>query len=90
MNESPSFATLCDALGYVPKGRPLRSHEAAALTGLAVSTLLDMRIDGTGPAFFKPTGSKLVFYSERDLLTWMYGRGPRTSTSRSAAELARA
>ena len=56
----------------------LTEKEAAAVTRLAVGTLQNKRVAGTGPAFHKFGGR--VLYSRRDIEAWASGRR-RTSTS---------
>lgn len=56
----------------------LREKEAAEILRLAVGTLQNKRVTGTGPAFFKIGGR--VLYSRQDLEAWVR-IGRRTSTS---------
>lgn len=41
--------------------------------GMTVASLKDMRSDGRGPAFHKPTGErgKITLYLEADVLRWI-------------------
>lgn len=74
------FAHNCATLGYVPKGRPLGVKEAAEVLGKHPVTLDQWRLTGIGPRYFKPEGTRQVYYAEPDLLAWL-ASGERRSTS---------
>lgn len=60
--------------------RYLSPKEAAALIpGMTVALLGQLRFQGKGPKFLKPTPRKVV-YRERDLLEWLEA-SERTSTA---------
>lgn len=69
---------LAAVFNYELKRRPLDPVEVAELTRKSVGTLLNLRITGKGPRFFKL--GKHVVYSEVDVLRWLCG-GAATSTS---------
>lgn len=74
-----SIEELAAVFNYELKRRPLDPVEVAELCRYrSVGTLLNHRIRGTGPRFFKL--DKHVVYSEVDVLRWLY-RGKATSTS---------
>lgn len=79
-----SFEQLCELFNYVPKGRPLDPKEAAELLGLSVDTLEGYRTRGVPLRHFSPPGSRIIRYSERDVLAWL-AVGARYSTSEQAA-----
>ena len=81
------FAHNCATFGYTPKGRPLKVREAADMLGKHPVTLDQWRLTGVGPRFFKPEGTRQVYYSEPDLLAWLAG-GERHSTSDAPASAA--
>ncbi len=60
----------------------LRTSEAAAYLGLAVSTLAKMRLRGDSPRYAK-AGPRIVVYDIRDLDAWLAAR-KRSSTSEQA------
>lgn len=78
---------MADVFGYELKRRPLRPPEVSEMTGLAVATLQDQRVDGTGIRYFKQ--GKFIYYSELDVLEWLVA-GERYSTTRNPARLAAA
>lgn len=78
-----SFEQLCELFSYTPKGRPLSSHELADLLNLHPVTIDNFRVRGGGPRYFKPAGTRRVWYSERDVLAWM-ASGMKHSTSEAA------
>lgn len=80
MQGEPSFEQLCDLFGYQPKRRPLSTHEAAEAVGVHFNTIEQYRLRGGGPRYFKPRGTRRVWYAERDVLLWLY-EGARNSTS---------
>ena len=57
-------------------------EEAAAITGLSVTTLAKWRISGKGPQFVKM--GKCVFYRDEDLQT-LIAAGVRRSTSQAVS-----
>lgn len=63
-------------------GAALDTHEAAARTGLASSTLRKLRLTGHGPRFVKL--GRAVRYRESDLDAWLEERCV-SSTSESLA-----
>ncbi|WP_417427038.1 helix-turn-helix transcriptional regulator [Hoeflea sp.] len=71
---------LCDLFGYTPKGRPISRKEFSEFSGLSVDTLEGHALRGTGPRYFKPEGTRRVWYAERDVLAWL-ASGARQSTS---------
>lgn len=75
-----SIEQLCEQFNYLPKNRPLSSAEAAEVLHFQPNTLEQHRLRGTGPRFFRPRGTRRVYYSERDVLMWL-ASGARTSTS---------
>ena len=75
-----TFEQLCELFNYTPKCRPLNNTEAAEILHFAPNTLEIKRLNGTGPRYFQPQGSRRVLYSERDVLAWI-ASGARTSTS---------
>ncbi|XBQ15178.1 MAG: hypothetical protein ABL308_09440 [Oceanicaulis sp.] len=75
-----SFEQLCELFGYTPKNRPLSTIEVAEMLGTHEVTVAQYRLRGTGPRYFSPEGTRRVWYSERDVLAWMYS-GRRHSTS---------
>ena len=81
------FAQDCATFGYTPKGRPLSVKEAAEVLGKHPVTLDQWRLAGTGPRYFKPEGTRQVYYAEPDLLAWLAG-GERHSTSDTPASAA--
>jgi hypothetical protein len=81
--ETLSFAQLCELFNYTPKCRPLSNKEAAELLHFQPNTLEIKRLNGTGPRYFQPPGTRRVLYSEKDVLAWL-ASGARTSTSQPA------
>lgn len=80
----PILEALCARFCYTPKGRPLTTKDLSELTGIAVATIHGWRQTGAGPRYFVPSGSRLVFYAERDVLEWL-AAGERSNTSQTAA-----
>lgn len=80
-----TFEQLCTLFNYLPKNRPLTTDDLVALTGLARNTWEQHRLRGTGPRYFQPSGTRRVWYSERDFLVWM-ASGARHSTSHPPGE----
>lgn len=66
-----SFEQLWELFSYSPKGRPLSSREVAALLFVHPGTVDQFRLRGDGPRYFQPTGTRRVWYAERDVLGWM-------------------
>jgi hypothetical protein len=62
-----------------PDGR-MDAKNASLYTGLAVKTLAQLRYQGKGPRFVKPTGGK-VFYYREDLDAWLNRFGKVSSTA---------
>ena len=79
-----TFDQLCELFAYTPKGRPLDSKEVADILQVHVSTLEQHRQRGGGPRFFTPTGTRRVWYAERDVLAWL-ASGAKRSTSEQVA-----
>jgi hypothetical protein len=79
-----TFEQLCELFGYTPKGRPIDSKEFAAILGVHSATPEQYRFRGDGPRYFQPPGTRRVWYSERDVLTWL-ASGAKQSTSEQAA-----
>lgn len=69
-----------------PQSTSLTPKEAAAYLRLGERTLERMRIDGTGPRFWKSTATKKgrVFYRLQDLDTWLAARGFASTTEYQA------
>jgi len=65
------FEPNCKLLGYTPKGRLLSNNEAADICGLKPNSLEIKRMNGTGPAYIQPEGSRRILYSEPLLLDWL-------------------
>lgn len=78
--EEMTFEELCEVFGYTPKNRPLSTAEVAEFRDVSKSTVEHERLRGVGPRYFSPEGTRRVWYSERDLLAWMYS-GLQRSTS---------
>ena len=83
-NDIPSFEELCELFNYTPKGRPLNTEEAAAILHCSRVTLEVKRVNGGGPRFFRPRGTRKVLYSEKDVLAFL-ASGAQYSTSESVA-----
>lgn len=81
----PTFEQLCKRLGYDPKNRPLSPKELADFIGVHRVTVDQFRVRGDGPRFFKPSGTRRVWYSEYDVLMWLVS-GEKQSTSETTAE----
>lgn len=67
-------------------GNPDRLHRrasAAAFLGVSIDTLARWAVEGRGPRYRKPPGSRLVFYAESDLLDFL--GAPIGSTTEAAA-----
>lgn len=75
-----TLSQLCELLSYSPKGRLLTSREVAELLRVHPVTVDQFRVRGDGPRYFKPRGTRRVWYSERDVLAWIVA-GARSSTS---------
>ncbi len=75
---------LCELFSYVPKGRPLTSHEVADMLQISYRSIEGWRCTGEGPRYFQPRGTRLVWYSEVEVLRWM-AAGSKQSTSETAA-----
>ncbi|MFR0717514.1 helix-turn-helix transcriptional regulator [Enterobacterales bacterium BD_CKDN230030183-1A_HGKHYDSX7] len=79
------FDQLCELFNYSPKKRPLNTDEVAEFLGVRRNTLEQHRLNGTGPRYFQPQGTRKVWYLERDMLLWLLS-GARTSTSQQPGE----
>ncbi len=82
--EDQAFAQHCALFGYEPKGRPLTNHEVADLLQISYRTIDGWRCTGEGPRYFKPRGTRRVWYAEREVLAWMVA-GSQQSTAENAA-----
>lgn len=80
----PEFEAACARFCFTPKGRPFTPKSLSDFTGIAVATINSYRQTGTGPRYFVPRGSRLVFYAERDVIEWL-AEGERSNTSQTAA-----
>jgi hypothetical protein len=78
-----SFKELYELFGYTSKNRPLSTLEVSEMLCLHAITVEQWRVTGGGPRFFKPEGTRRVWYSERDVLAWM-AAGMRHNTSEAA------
>ena len=78
-----TFEQLCELLSYTPKNRPLTSVEVADLLSVHPVTIDQWRVRGDGPRYFSPTGTRRVWYAEKDLLAWI-AAGAKRSTSEAA------
>lgn len=78
-----TFSQLCELFTYMPKNRPLHSHEVSDLLGISLRTIEGWRKTGEGPRYFNPRGTRRVWYSEVDVLRWM-ASGEKHSTSQAA------
>lgn len=61
-------------------GIALDTHQAAARTGLASSTLRKLRLTGQGPKFLKL--GRAVRYRDSDLDAWLEGRTVLSTSDR--------
>jgi len=75
-----TFEQLCELFNYTPRNRFLDTKDLSEICNLHASTFDHLRLRGGGPRYFKPAGTRRVWYSERDLLLWM-ASGARQSTS---------
>lgn len=80
----PTFEQLCELFNYEPKGRPLDTREVAGVLGVHPNTVDQYRFRGEGPRFFSPSGTRRVWYAERDVLAWL-ASGAKRSTSEQVA-----
>lgn len=80
-----TFEQLCELFNYTPKNRPLSTDEVAEFLGVRRNTLEQHRLNGTGPRYFQPKGTRKVWYLERDMLLWLIS-GARTSTSQQPGD----
>jgi predicted DNA-binding transcriptional regulator AlpA len=80
-----SFEQLCELFGYAPTGRPLDTKAVADLLGVHKSTVDHYRFRGDGPPFFKPPGTRRVWYSERQVLQWLANNEKRSTGEQVAA-----
>lgn len=78
-----TFEQLCELLSYTTKNRPLTSVEVADLLSVHPVTIDQWRVRGDGPRYFSPTGTRRVWYAEKDLLAWI-AAGAKRSTSEAA------
>jgi len=51
-------------------GEFIQPAEVAELTGLSVSALAEMRYEGKGPRFYKPTAHR-VLYKRAEVIAWL-------------------
>ena len=82
-HQEQTFEQLGELFAYTSKGRPLSSSEAAELMGLHPVTLDRWRMEGNGPRYFSPQGTRRVWYAEKDVLHWL-ASGAKRSTSEAA------
>ncbi len=82
--KEPTFEELCAQFAYVPRNRPLSTQDVAELLGVHNVTVDGWRVTGDGPRYFKPDGTRRVWYAEPDVLRWM-ASGAKRSTSENAA-----
>ncbi len=61
----------------------MQPSEVCELTGLSVGALAQLRYQGTGPTFYKPT-PRTVLYKRSEVVAWIE-QSARTSTGRTAA-----
>ena len=80
-----TFEQLCTLFSYAPKKRLLTTDDLVEQTGIARNTWEQHRLRGTGPRYFRPQGTRRVWYSERDFLVWL-ASGARHSTSHQPGE----
>lgn len=78
--QNMTFEQLSELFGYAPKGRPLDTKEVADILGVHPNTIEQYRFRGDGPRYYSPHGTRLVRYSEFDVLSWLVS-GVRRSTS---------
>ena len=52
--------------------RYMTAHEAADYLHLSYDWLREMRIAGKGPKYYRPKGSRRVFYLREDLDSWRH------------------
>ena len=64
-------------------GEFIQPSEASDITGLSVGALAQLRYQGTGPRFYKPT-PRTVLYKRSEVVAWIE-ESARTSTGRAAA-----
>jgi len=64
-----------------PDGR-LDAESTSLYVGLSVKTLAQLRYQGKGPRFVKPTGGR-VFYYKEDLDAWINRGGRVISTTQT-------
>lgn len=84
MSQEMTFEQLCELFAYTPTGRPLDTKAVADLLGVHPSTVDHYRFRGDGPAWFSPPGTRRVWYSERQVLSWL-ASGAKRSTSEQVA-----
>lgn len=78
-----TFEQLCELFSYKPKGRPLSSKEVSDLLCCHPNTMNQLRLRGEGPRYFKPHGTKRVWYAERDVLVWIASGEPQSTSALS-------
>ncbi|MEQ1730308.1 MAG: hypothetical protein ABL982_18230 [Vicinamibacterales bacterium] len=64
-------------------GEFIQPSEVSDITGLSVGALAQLRYQGTGPRFYKPT-PRTVLYKRSEVVAWIE-ESARTSTGRAAA-----
>lgn len=61
----------------------IQPQSVSEITGLSVAALAQLRYQGTGPRFYKPT-PRTVLYKRSEVVAWIEGSA-RTSTGHAAA-----
>lgn len=61
----------------------VQPSEVSEITGMSVGALAQLRYQGTGPRFYKPT-PRTVLYKRSEVVAWIE-ESARTSTGRAAA-----
>ena len=61
----------------------IQPQSVSEITGLSVAALAQLRYQGTGPRFYKPT-PRTVLYKRSEVVAWIE-ESARTSTGRAAA-----
>jgi hypothetical protein len=61
----------------------IQPQAVSEITGLSVAALAQLRYQGTGPRFYKPT-PRTVLYKRSEVVSWIE-ESARTSTGRAAA-----
>lgn len=67
--------------------RLFRRRDAASFLGISEDRLARLAVDGTGPEFHKPPGSRFCIYTESALLEWLGAPLRSTAAARSRDQL---